>query len=118
MFIVDGMSIKMTAGDTGAFVMHVAGYDFGENDYLLFTIKTGSGGVVIYREYQPDENGDILVCFYNSETEGYGAGTYYWDVRIVINAYRDENNKIVNGDQVITPYEPMTFELVNPIGTV
>lgn len=118
MFDVNGMSIKMTAGDTGAFVMHVTGYEFGANDYLIFTVKTGSGGVMIERPYQPDANGDILVCFYNSETEGYGAGLYLWDVRIVINAYRNEKNRIISGDQVITPYEPQSFELISPVGTV
>lgn len=118
MFNVNGMNIRMTAGDTGAFVMHIAGYTFTANDAVIFTIKTGSGGVIIEREYHPDENGDILVCFFNAETEGYGAGTYYWDVRIVINAYRNDAGKIVNGDQVITPIEPQTFELITAIGTV
>lgn len=118
MFDVDGMHITMTAGDTGAFVMHFSGYEFTQDDVVLFTIKTGSGGVVIEREYQPDANGDVLVCFFNSETEGYGAGNYLWDIRIVIHAYRDENGRVTNGDQVITPYEPQQFTLISAVGTV
>ena len=117
-FNVEGKSIRLTAGDTAAIVINVGGYTFTENDAVIFTIKSTSGDVVIYRECHPDANGDILVCFYNSETEGWGAGVYRWDIRAVIHAYRDATGKIVNGDQVITPFEPQTFELLAPVGTV
>lgn len=118
MFDVDGMHITMTAGDTGAVMMHFSGYEFTANDVVIFTIKSNNGSTMIEREYQPDANGDVLVCFYNSETEGWGAGNYQWDVRIVIQAYRDDKGRVVNGDQVITPYSPQVFTLTSAVGTV
>lgn len=118
MYDVTGKSIRLTAGDTAAFILNVGGHTFTNDDAVIFTVKATTGAVVIEREYHPDANGDILVCFYNSETEGYSAGIYYWDIRVVINAYRNASGRIVDGDQVITPFEPQTFELITPIGTV
>ena len=118
MFDINGTTITMTAGDTGSFKMHLSGYEFGENDYVIFTVKTGNGSVMIEREYQPDENGDILVSFFNSETYNYAAATYSWDIRIVLNAYRDDDGNITNGDQIITPHTPMNFILERAVGTI
>lgn len=118
MFIVDDMTISMSIGDTGAIRIQTSGYDFDDDDRAIFTIKSGNGTVLMEREYQIDENGGFLVCFYNSNTEQFSAGNYQWDVRFVLEPYRDSDGKIMDGAQILTPYGPQTFTLMNTVGTV
>lgn len=118
MFDLDHMTITMSIGDTGAVYVRGVGYDFSENDRAVFTVRTPNGGLMIEREYQMDENGGFILCFHNADTEGYPAGTYSWDVRYVINPYRDETGAIVDGDQVITPYPPQSLILQRTVGTI
>lgn len=87
-------------------------------DKAIFTVKTGSGVVMMERVYDLDEDGSFLVCFHNADTELFGAGSYMWDVRYVLNPYYDENGRIVDGDQVITPYGPQNLVLQGVVGTV
>ena len=119
MFNVDGLHISMSIGDTGAFVMKAEtdGYTFTSEDRAIFTVKNGNS-VMITGEYEIDENGEFLVCFHNSDTEIYQAGNYSWDVRYVLHPYRDESGKVTDGDQVITPFLPQTFELLRTVGNV
>ena len=55
------------------------------------------------------------ICF---RTDSLAAGTYQWDVRYVIHPYYDDDGNIVNGDQVITPHQPMEMQLLNVVGEV
>lgn len=133
MFDVDGMTVSLTIGDTGAFKIRATGYELQDDDAVLFTVKNATGTVMIERFYtnklidgEPvqgraggiEEDNSILVCLHNGDTEKYPAGNYNWDVRYIINAYYDENNIIADGDQVITPYPPQQFILTSPVGTV
>lgn len=119
MFIVDTETneIRMSRGDTGAIEINVSGYDFGELDRALFSIKDGNGTIVKQHIY-PIENGKFTVTFYNHDTDNLPAGGYTWDVRFVIHPYYDEAGNIVDGDQVLTPNLPMTCNLLTVVGEI
>ena len=119
MFIVDteNNEIRLSKGDTGAVLIEVEGYDFGEDDRALFSIKAGNGQVVKQRAY-PIVDNQFLVTFYNSDTDTLNAGGYTWDVRYVIHPYYNENGDIIDGDQVLTPNLPMNCNLLTVVGDI
>lgn len=51
MFSVDGTTISLSRGDTGAIEIAVTGYAFAATDRALFTIKAGNGNVVKQKAY-------------------------------------------------------------------
>ena len=117
MFSVDGTTISLSVGDTGAIEFTSTGYTFASEDRAIFTIRTATGVAVIEEEHELTD-GAFTQYFHNSDTDGYAAANYTWDVRYVINPYRDSNGKIVDGDQVITPMTPQTLTLLPVVGDV
>lgn len=117
MFRVSGMLIEISVGDTGAVEFPVTGYTFSSDDRAVFTVRTNSGTEMIETEHELT-SGTFTQYFHNSDTDGYSAGDYNWDVRFVINPYRNQSGRIVDGDQVITPMEPATFKLLPVVGNI
>lgn len=117
MFSVDGTKITLSRGDTGAFKITVSGYTFGENDRCVFTIKSGNGQIVKQRAYPMVDNA-FTVTLFNSDTDSFNPGGYTWDVRWVINPYYDSSGKVVDGDQVLTPSNPMELNLLTVVGDI
>lgn len=123
MFDVDGYTITLSRGDTGA--MEVAAeatlgdqpFTFGENDRALFSIKNAQGEVVKEKIAQMTDN-VFTVYFLNQDTDSLAPGSFSWDVRYIINPYYDASGRIVNGDQVITPETPMSMQLLTVVGDV
>ena len=97
MYSVNGTTIRLSRGDTGALKITAAvtrrdtggSYTFGERDRALFSIKYGNQ-VVKQKSYQMIEN-EFTVVFTNADTDNLSAGDYSWDVRYVINPYYDED---------------------------
>ena len=119
MFGVEDYTITLSRGDTGAIkFLADTDYTFDEDDRALFSIKNAVGEVVKQQAYSLDENKAFVVSFYNSDTDGLPAGTFSWDVRYIIHPYYDSTGKIVDGDQVITPKQPMTMQLLQVVGEV
>ena len=123
MFILDGTTISLSRGDTGAIkikanaTLNGEAFTFGENDRALFSIKNGQGEIVKEKIYQLTDN-EFTVYFLNGDTDSLSPTTYSWDVRYVINPYYDDDGRIVNGDQVITPKEPMSMQILTVVGDV
>jgi len=117
MFNVDGTNISLSRGDTGAIEIAVDGYEFGELDRAVFTIKAGNGQEVKKHIYRIVD-GKFTVTFYNRDTDTLNPGGYTWDVRFVIHPYYDENGNIVDGDQVLTPNLPMNCTLLTVVGNI
>lgn len=117
MFNVTGMTIELSVGDTGAIDFTSTGYTFASEDRAIFTVRTINGVEIIEEEHELTD-GAFTQYFTNSDTDTYTAGNYLWDVRFVINPYRDGNGKIVDGDQVITPMTPQTLTLLPVVGEV
>jgi hypothetical protein len=119
MFNVDGFVIALSRGDTGAikFTANTT-HTFTADDRALFSVKNGVGEVVKQSAYPLDENKAFVVAFYNHDTDTLAAGTYTWDVRYIINPYYDTGGQIIDGDQVITPRQPMELQLLQVVGEV
>ena len=119
MFGVDGYVITLSRGDTGAIKFTAdTEHDFDSVDRALFSIKNAIGEMVKQQAYEIDENKSFVVSFFNSDTDNLAAGTYTWDVRYVIHPYYDTAGNIVDGDQVITPRQPMEMQLLQVVGEV
>lgn len=125
MIIIDPVNYTITLprGDTGSFtVSESSGHVFTEDDRAVFTVRDNGGAAVIERYYALDDvelgNGKFLVSFINADTDELPVGTYTWDVRYVINPYYDAAGRIVSGDRVETPRQPMMLTLLATVGTV
>ena len=119
MFGVQGYTITLSRGDTGA-IKFIANTDhtFTSDDRALFSIKNAIGEMVKQHAYSLDEDKAFVVSFFNSDTDTLPAGTYSWDVRYVIHPYYDAAGNIIDGDQVITPKQPMDMQLLQVVGEV
>ena len=119
MFGVDGYTITLSRGDTGAIKFTAdTEHTFDSIDRALFSIKNAIGEVVKQAAYPLDENKSFVVSFYNADTDSLAAGSYSWDVRYIIHPYYDASGKIIDGDQVITPRQPMEMQLLQVVGEV
>ena len=119
MFEVDGYTITLSRGDTGAIKFYAdTDYTFQSTDRALFSMKNAVGEVVKQGVFSLDSDNAFTVTFFNSDTDGLAAGGYTWDVRYILHPYYDAAGNIVNGDQVITPHQPMSLQLLQVVGEV
>lgn len=119
MFNVEGFTITLSRGDTGA-IKFIADTDhvFNAEDRALFSIKNAIGEVVKEAAFELDANKSFTVTFFNSDTDNLAPGVFSWDVRYIIHPYYDASGRIINGDQVITPHQPMSMQIVQVVGEV
>lgn len=123
MFRVEDYNISLSRGDTGGMKVKATAtlngepFTFGEDDRALFSIKNAQGEIIKEKVAQLVDN-DFMVYFLNADTDSLSPGTYSWDVRYIIHPYYDANGRIIDGDQVITPKEPMTMNLLTVVGDV
>ena len=119
MFGVNGYTITLSRGDTGAIKFTAeTEHEFDEADRALFSIKNAIGEVVKQAAYPLDAEKAFVVSFFNADTDTLAAGSYSWDVRYIIHPYYDASGKIIDGDQVITPRQPMEMQLLQVVGEV
>lgn len=123
MFSVDGYTIKLSRGDTGGMkvsataTLNGSPFTFGQDDRALFSIKN-SQGEVVKEKVASMTNNEFMVYFLNADTDSLSPGQYSWDVRYIIHPYYDANGRIVDGDQVITPKEPQSMNLLTVVGDI
>lgn len=123
MFTVEGYNIRLSRGDTGAMKVKATAtlegepFTFGPDDRALFSIKNGQGEIVKEKVAELVNN-EFTVYFLNADTDNLAPMNYSWDVRYIIHPYYDSTGRIVDGDQVITPNEPMTMNLLTVVGDV
>ena len=114
----DTGAIDMHRGDTGVVGITITGYTFAEDDRVVFTLKSPDGKIVKEGVYELD-NGRFEVVFMNDETDYLDPGSgYVWDVRCVVNPIYDNAGKIINGDKVGTPKDPIPLNLRTTVGQV
>ena len=123
MFNVEGYTITLSRGDTGALRITATAtldgqpFTFGEDDRALFSIKNGQGEIV-KEKVAAMENNSFVVYFLNADTESLSPSNYQWDVRYVIHPYYDSEGRIIDGDQVITPKKPQTMTILTVVGDI
>ena len=119
MFGVDGYTISLSRGDTGAIKFNTeTEYEFTSADRALFSVKNAIGEVVRQQAYPLEADKSFTVQFTNADTDTLPAGSFSWDVRYIINPYYDASGQIIDGDQVITPRLPMEMRLLQVVGEV
>lgn len=82
-------NVKMNAGDTGAFKVHcsrASGESWPETSRMLFTVRDGSGTIVMQRIYRMDDawnlgDGVVQIEFHNDDTDTWEPGTYEMERR-------------------------------------
>lgn len=120
---VEGTNIILSRGDTGALRISATAtldgepYTFAAEDRALFSFKSSNGEEIMHKQCAM-ENNAFTVYFLNADTDSLAPGSYSWDVRYIIHPYYDENGRIIDGDQVITPKEPMSLNLLTVVGDV
>ena len=123
MFNVEGYTITLSRGDTGALRITATAtldgqpFTFGEDDRALFSIKNGQGEIV-KEKVAAMENNSFVVYFLNADTESLSPSNYQWDVRYVIHPYYDSEGRIIDGDQVITPKTPQIMTILTVVGDI
>jgi hypothetical protein len=123
MYNVEDYLISMSRGDTGALnvnataTLNGTAFTFGSDDRALFSVRNSNGEIIIQKAYQMNNN-SFTVYFLNADTDSLAPGVYMWDVRYIVHPYYDANGKIIDGDQVITPKEPMNLTLLTVVGDV
>jgi len=119
MFNVNEFTITLSRGDTGALKITAStDYTFAAEDRALFSIKNAIGEIVKQSAFALDANKSFIVTFFNADTDDLNPGAYSWDVRYIINPYYDDSGNIIDGDQVITPKQPMELQLLQVVGEV
>jgi len=106
MFDVDGFTIRMKRGETGAVCFRLTGYSFEPEDRVIFKLRQGNQ-TYMNEIYTPDDNGCFIVYFLHNTTDGLAATTYNYDIIVVIHPYYEDEDqkKIADGDQVLYPYD-------------
>ena len=117
MISVDGLAIRMTAGDTAAVSFEATNFEILPGDVGIFTVKTRYGRVMMERYIEPDGSG-FTVVITNPDTDGWGADEYRYDLRIVRGPVYDEGGRIVDGRSVMTPIPPSPLLIERAVGTV
>ena len=123
MYNVSGYTISLSRGDTGALkvtadaTLDGQAYTFAAEDRALFSVKSPNGELVMEKVF-PMENNIFTVFFLNADTDSLAPGDYTWDVRYIIHPYYDDQGKLIDGDQVITPKEPQALNLLTVVGDV
>ncbi len=99
----DGTTILMHRGNTGILTINLTGYSFGNNDRVLFTMKSLSGSEIKSQICQVVD-GAIEIPFINTDTDYLAPGDYIYAITAATDPVY-EDGRIVNGSGVYTPEE-------------
>ena len=119
MFRVSGNQISITAGDTAlmAICPDETGYVPTANDRAIFTVRERPlRRALIEKTIAPEADGRFVVCFESEDTARLKPREYVWDVRLAIQATVDENGKVTDAEQIITPCPPGILFVMAAIG--
>ena len=100
----DGTTILMHRGNTGVVRINLTGYTFGNNDRVLFMMRSQSG-TEVKSKICTVENHAIEIPFVNTDTDYLAAGDYIYAITAATDPVYDESGKIVNGTGISTPEE-------------
>ena len=98
----DMTTVLMHKGNTGLLRISLTGYSFGNNDRVLFVMKSGNGTVVKSKICQVEDQA-IEVEFVNTDTDYLSPGIYYYGITAATDPVYDADGQIVNGSGVGTP---------------
>ena len=118
MFELNGTRILLTQGDTGILTITTQSeHMFTEDDRAVFTARRQNGSLLVEMVLQPEADGRVQIPFTSDLSDGWKPGDYEWDIRYVIGAVL-ENDRVVDGTEVITPMRPGVLTIVKAVGRV
>lgn len=117
MVTISGMNVSIRRGDSGGFDIRTSGYVFGTDDRALFTIKDANNQT-IRRELLPITDGVVAIDFTVAETKSMRYGDYKWDVRFITDPVYDENDQLIGGQEVDTPYTDLRLTIGRTVGDI
>ena len=100
----DGSTILMHRGNTGTVRITLDGYTFGNNDRVLFRMRS-SNGTIIKDKICQVENGQIEIEFVNTDTDYLAPGYYYYGVTAATDPVYGDEGQITDGSGISTPEE-------------
>ena len=117
-FRFEGTRIIGPRGDSGSLIFTAEdAEEFTNRDYLVFFLsRRGSGGMVMTRAMQIDENGRAVLDLSPVETSSLLPGRYVWSARYVLGAVLDSAGGVTGGDWVETPWRNCEFEVLEVNG--
>ena len=117
MITVDGFSIGIRRGDTGGFTIQTTGYEFQTGDVALFTIKD-SNRKTIRRDILDITNNAVTIEFTHTDTKSLKVGEYTWDIRFIASPEYDDNDELIGGTEIDTPYTDLRFSVGRTVGDI
>lgn len=110
MFTIDGKNIELTRGDSFSFTMTFTGRTLPVGCTALFTVKkrVKDDTPVIEKTIAVSDN-KAAVFLYPEDTAELSAGTYFWDMRVMI-------PNAEGSIEVRTPMEYASFQLLEVVG--
>lgn len=117
MITVDGTSISIMRGDTGTVVIQTNGRTFIATDRAVFTIKDNNRRT-IRRDVLSITDNAVTISFTHDDTKAMRIGDYTWDVRFVVDPEYDDDNELIDGTAIDTPYTDMRFHVGRTVGDI
>lgn len=118
MFEVNGTRILLTRGDSALLTIEAeSDHVFTEADKAVFTIRRPSGSALVEMVLQPEPNGTVQIALTNDMTDGWREGDYEWDIRYVTDAVV-QDERVVDGREVVTPMRPGRLMIEKAVGRV
>ena len=100
----DGTTILMHRGNTGVLKINLTGYTFGNDDRVLFMMRSRTGTEVKSKICQV-EDGAIEIEFVNTDTDYLAPDDYFYAITAATDPEYDTSGNIVDGSGVFTPEE-------------
>ena len=119
-FRFEGTRIIGPRGDSGSLIFTAEDdTDFTDRDYLVFFLtRRGSGGMVMTRAMEIDENGRAVLDLSPVDTSSLLPGRCVWSARYVLDATIDGEGNVTGGSWVDTPWRNCEFEVLEVNGQV
>lgn len=116
MFKLNGNTLKITQGDTGALEITASGTTFGSSDKAQLTVTDKKKNVILQKVTGFTSN-VATFAFAAADTAEIPEDTYLWELRFVKGATVTEG-VITAGTDISTPYESMPLRIIDALGDI
>lgn len=115
MIDLQGKNIYLPRGDTGMLKFSSHGdYVLTNKDVVLFTVTCR--GKPVIELYMTPYDSSVIIEFTSDMTKDLPIDLYYYDIRIILDAEFDEEDNLIQGIQIDTPYKDCEFNLLSTEG--
>lgn len=120
---LETMAIQMTAGDTGTVTYEITGDTLTTTDKVLWAMMNSRGEIMLAKFMETSDNSTFTISFSNTDTCNLNAGTYRYDIRVIVNpsitGEADPVNVVLSSaDDVVTVMNATLFTVIGPVGRI